>query len=129
MIVDSKLLNKAVEKIGIRFPNAELARNLDYSKGVVSEYLKGKKMPSQNFIDSFEKFYHFSFEDFEQNEYGPDYNVKYGISDIEIVEHIYRNKKRFLGMKTFRLLLEHFFLLGKLDKELGNNGNQEKHED
>ncbi len=57
MIITSEVLNKMVEDLGMRFPVATISRDLNISKGPVSEYLKGKKVPSSNFIKQFENFY------------------------------------------------------------------------
>ncbi len=49
---------KDVSKLELRFPVAEIARKTGFSKGNVSEYLDGKKEPSENFLKKFyEKFY------------------------------------------------------------------------
>lgn len=46
-----------VSDLGIKFPVATVSRDLKISKGVVSEYLNGKKIPSDNFKKLFENFY------------------------------------------------------------------------
>jgi len=57
MIITSEILNKMVADLGLRFPVAKISKDLRVSKGAVSEYLKGKKIPSGNFIKQFETFY------------------------------------------------------------------------
>lgn len=64
MIIDGTILKKAVKHLGIRFPNAQLVKDLGYSKGVVSEYLNNKKLPSEQFIESFENFYKIDLKSF-----------------------------------------------------------------
>lgn len=42
-----------VKKLGLRSPVAEIARSTGMSKGPVSEYLSGKKVPSEAFLKKF----------------------------------------------------------------------------
>ena len=44
-----------VERLGLRFPVATIARETGYSKGMVSRLLKGEEEPSEYFIDKFNK--------------------------------------------------------------------------
>jgi hypothetical protein len=53
----SEILKLMVSDLGIKFPVATVSRDLKISKGVVSEYLNGKKIPSDNFKKLFENFY------------------------------------------------------------------------
>lgn len=46
-----------VERLGIRFPVAEIAEKTGFDQGNVSSYLKGKKPLSDNFLTSFRKAY------------------------------------------------------------------------
>lgn len=46
-----------VGSLGLKFPVAALAKETGFSKGQVSDYLKKKKDPSENFINAvYEKF-------------------------------------------------------------------------
>lgn len=53
--------------LNIRFPTAQISKDLNYSQGVISQYLNGKRDLSENFIKEFEKFYNVKFSDFEKN--------------------------------------------------------------
>ena len=64
MVIDGTVLGKAVKHLGIRFPNAQIVKDLGYSKGVVSEYLNNKKLPSEQFIEAFENFYKIDLKSF-----------------------------------------------------------------
>lgn len=52
-----------VEKLGFRFPNAQISKDLEYSKGTLSEVLKGNRKASENFLKKFSKFYNVPYED------------------------------------------------------------------
>tara|TARA_R100001510_G_C7655524_1_gene214738 strand:+ start:1989 stop:2681 length:693 start_codon:yes stop_codon:yes gene_type:complete len=64
VVIDGTVLGKAVKHLGIRFPNAQIVKDLGYSKGVVSEYLNNKKLPSEQFIEAFENFYKIDLKSF-----------------------------------------------------------------
>lgn len=69
-MIDNKL-KEIAKKLNIRFANAELSKNLGFSKGVVSEYLNNKKRVSQNFIEELENYYEINYLEFlksSQNE-------------------------------------------------------------
>lgn len=53
--------------LNIRFPTAQISKDLNYSQGVISQYLNGKRELSENFIKEFENFYNVKFSDFENN--------------------------------------------------------------
>lgn len=59
----NKNLIKQVNKLGFRFPNAQISKDLDYSKGTLSEILKGNRKASENFLKKFSKFYKIAYED------------------------------------------------------------------
>jgi transcriptional regulator with XRE-family HTH domain len=44
--------------LNLKFPVAAIARATGYSKSNVSDYLSGKKSPSENFLKAFYKFYY-----------------------------------------------------------------------
>lgn len=45
------------------------------------------------------------------------------ITDLEIVRIIFNNKDRFWKIKSFRLLVESYFMDVQIEKELGNSSN------
>lgn len=47
------LFYKDLERLGLRFPVAEIHRRTGLNKGSISEYLNRKREPSQGFIDAF----------------------------------------------------------------------------
>lgn len=59
------VLKKIADHLKIRFPVAELSRELDYAKGAVSEFLNGKKEMSENFKELLENKYSIKVSDFE----------------------------------------------------------------
>jgi hypothetical protein len=50
-------LTQQVERLGIRFPVAEISEKTGFDQGNISSYLKGKKPISDNFITSFREAY------------------------------------------------------------------------
>lgn len=46
-----------VDSMGFRFPISRISKDLQYSKGAVSEFYNGKKELSENFIELFNNFY------------------------------------------------------------------------
>lgn len=48
-----ELFYKDLEKLGLRFPVAEIHRRTGLNKGSISEYLNRKREPSEAFIDAF----------------------------------------------------------------------------
>lgn len=56
MIIENNLKETA-DKLGLRFPIAQISKDLNYSKGVISQYYNNKKELSENFINHFESFY------------------------------------------------------------------------
>ena len=87
-IMSDSVLMKIAKKLKIRFPVAELSRELDYSKGVISQYYNGKKDMSENFKELLENKYNIKVADFENddinavsikvNEHSEVYNTKSG---------------------------------------------------
>lgn len=63
--MSESLLKKAVKKLNIKFPVARLSREMEYSQGVISEYLNGKREMSEAFKEKFEKIFSFSFSELE----------------------------------------------------------------
>lgn len=66
MLMSESVLKKIVNHLRIRFPIAELSRELDYSKGVVSQYYNGKKEMSENFKELLENKYKINVQEFEE---------------------------------------------------------------
>jgi len=60
-------LKEISNKLGIRFPIAEFSRQLNMSKGVISEYYNNKKRVSENFIAKLENRYNIVFKTFLDN--------------------------------------------------------------
>lgn len=60
-----EIFQKAVEKLALRFPIAEISKKLDYGKGNVSNFLKGKKAVPNDFLDNFFKTFNISKEEIE----------------------------------------------------------------
>jgi len=50
-------LTQMVERLGIRFPVAEISEKTGFDQGNISSYLKGKKPISDNFITKFREAY------------------------------------------------------------------------
>jgi phage repressor protein C with HTH and peptisase S24 domain len=53
---------QAVDKLGMRFPVAELSRATGYRPPIVSEYLNGKKTVSESFLRTFCEVYKIDFD-------------------------------------------------------------------
>lgn len=62
-----KWLNERIEELGLRFPVAELSRELGFNKGNVSAMLNGSKPISENFFTSFIKHYNKPYNTNEPN--------------------------------------------------------------
>jgi hypothetical protein len=58
---------KAVEKLDLRFPVAEIFRKTSTSQGNVSNFLKARKPVSDNFLHKFLESYNLDIKDFEEN--------------------------------------------------------------
>lgn len=77
--MSESVLKRITKSLGIRFPIAELSRELDYSKGVVSQYYNDKKEMSENFKELLENRYRIRVQDFENN---PAHKIK----NLSVVE-------------------------------------------
>lgn len=60
------VLKKIAKHLKMRFPTSQISKDLNYSQGVISQYLNDKKEISDNFRKDFEKFYNVKFSDFEE---------------------------------------------------------------
>lgn len=58
-------LKKITSNLGMRFPIAQISKDLEYSKGIVSEYYNNKKELSENFKEQFANFYKIPLESFK----------------------------------------------------------------
>ncbi len=106
--MDSKLLNIIIEDLKIRFPVATISRDLQISKGIVSEYINNKKVPSQNFVKLFEKHYNI-----DVNTYQNEKTNKVTEEDLFALEVINRHDELMLKSKTYKGHIE-----GLIDKAL-----------
>jgi predicted transposase YbfD/YdcC len=106
--MDSKLLNIIIEDLEIRFPVATISRDLNMSKGIVSEYINNKKVPSENFINLFEKHYKINSKNYLRNK-------KHQVTDEDLfaLEIINRHEELMKKSKTYRGHIE-----GLIDKAL-----------
>lgn len=59
MIMSNLDLKKACKELGIKFPIADMSKNLNYSKGMVSDYYNGKKEVSAKFSEAFIEHYNY----------------------------------------------------------------------
>lgn len=57
-----------IERLGIRFPVAEIAEKTGSDQGNVSSYLKGKKPLSDNFLTKFREAYEIESDGFEEDD-------------------------------------------------------------
>lgn len=64
MTYDNKTLQRIVAYLQLRFPVAELSRELEFDKSTISNWLNGNKPISQSFIDRLEAHYKISVKDF-----------------------------------------------------------------
>ncbi|MFC4230561.1 helix-turn-helix domain-containing protein [Parasediminibacterium paludis] len=49
--------SEELKKLNLRFPIAELSEAMGFSKSVVSQFVSGKKLPSENFLNKFYDVY------------------------------------------------------------------------
>ncbi len=106
--MDSKLLNKIIEDLGIRFPVATISRDLGMSKGIISEYINDKKQPSKNFIERFEKQYKINSKNYTNKE-----TLNVTDDDIFALEVINRHDDLMDKSKTYKMHIE-----GLIDRAL-----------
>lgn len=59
------ILEKIAKDLNIRFPIARFSKDLEYSKGVISQYYNGKREISEEFKKKFENFYNIKFSNYE----------------------------------------------------------------
>ncbi len=105
----TEILNLIVKSLKIKFPVATISRDLKISKGVVSEYLNGKKVPSNNFKELFENFYGIKTQNFDSKKEGSTYFLeKQGVKITiqEIVTFIVENEKVMKQNKTFMKFIQ-----------------------
>lgn len=65
--MNETILKKIAKDLKMRFPSAQISNDLQYSKGVISQYLNGKRELSENFKEMFENFYNVKFSDYEND--------------------------------------------------------------
>jgi len=94
-------LQIAVNKLGMRFPGKQLSQDLNISKGVVSEYLNGKRELSENFKSSFHNHYGIDLDKIDVNDLTED------LKDDEVAEYIYQNIDRLKSNKRFRMWFDY----------------------
>lgn len=107
--MEENALKKAVDSLKIRFPIADMERDLGFAKGQISQYYNGIKRPSRNFIETFEKHYGIKIEDFESDSTKmKKKRVMESLSDFsdyEIVEYIGKNIDRFKDLAVFKVVV------------------------
>jgi len=96
----------------IKFPTAQISKDLNYSQGVISQYINGKREMSENFRAEFEKFYNIKFSDFE------DKNENYQ-KDSEILFSGYDKK-----INEIKIEIEELNIESKRLKEEDSEGNK-----
>jgi len=70
--IDNKPLLEAIKKLKIKFPVAEIVRMTQYSKSVVSTYLKPNARPSSEFLKKFEESFNVRLSDYISVSTNPD---------------------------------------------------------
>lgn len=58
-----------LKKLNLRFPNAELQKTLGFETAQISNYVRGKKMPSQKFLEKFYEVYEETLSDIDDKLY------------------------------------------------------------
>ena len=61
---NNEILIKAVQKLQLRFPVAEIQRATGYEKGSISSFLNNKKPVSDNFLQTFSEAFKIDLKDF-----------------------------------------------------------------
>lgn len=64
MIEHENKLAQVCDKLEIRFPIAELSKNLNYSKSAVSDFYNNKKIMSSKFKERLENYYKIDYKAF-----------------------------------------------------------------
>nr|WP_299067079.1 hypothetical protein [uncultured Allomuricauda sp.] len=106
MKYDEKILERIANYLNIRFPVATFSKDLEYSKGVVSQYYNGKREISESFRKSFENYYNIKFSDFSD---GKAVEQKSKIEDFVLNDRSFYNPKAVSDL--FRLLIRNHSLI------------------
>lgn len=61
---NNEILIKAVQKLQLRFPVAEIQRATGYEKGSISSFLNNKKPVSDNFLQTFSEAFKINLKEF-----------------------------------------------------------------
>lgn len=94
-------LAKAAKALKMRFPGKTISSDLNISKGVVSEYLNGKKELSENFKIAFREFYKIDIDDFDdENSRTIELNAPF---EVEYLEN--NNSNSFIKLENGQYLM------------------------
>lgn len=115
MKYNKELLQKIADYLELRFPVAEFAEELGYSKGAVSNYMSGNKPVSENFVRSIENHYKINAKDFM-----PGAKPMRGELTLdrtkEIAVFIAKNKDELMRDPLFKTVVESLYLREELNK-------------
>lgn len=124
-------LREIVKKFNFRFPNAQISKDLDYSKGTLSEILKGKRKATNSFLRKFSNFYNIPYEDLiDITPYSLLKNKsKLSIEDISLIrEAILLHENTLLEDPVFKQWLDNKLLEkeNKILQEIRDKSNKNK---
>ncbi|MBS9774720.1 MAG: hypothetical protein KGV59_06150 [Tenacibaculum sp.] len=68
------IFQKAVKELKLRFPVKEISERMNYDKGNISNFIKGKKTISDNFLDNFFIEFNLDKSKFEYSDYSLNIN-------------------------------------------------------
>ena len=92
------------EHLKMRYPVTQIARDLGWSKGQVSQYFNDKIEMSENFKKEFANFYNINFSDFEEPDEKDSINPKKLINHMEQI--LFAKQETIEQMKKTIALLE-----------------------
>lgn len=91
-----------VDNLGLRFPVAELAKKLHFSKGYVSDVLNKKKEPSEDFIQTFYKKFSNSSQSSTEND---NYALPMGGVQLTLQDYLNMQEQRITELRRDKDLL------------------------
>lgn len=95
--MSESMLKKAAKLLKIKYPVSTISKELNYSQGVISEYLNGKREMSDSFKEIFEKHFNFSFSEIEKEIISDTLksDAKESFQDNEIETYVNKNGAKF----------------------------------
>jgi transcriptional regulator with XRE-family HTH domain len=98
--INNEILIKAVKKLQLRFPVAEIERATGYGKGSISNFLNSQKPVSDKFLETFSKAFNIDLREFgytkgleRVSELIPEHKDNEGLKD-KLIQNLERYVRR-----------------------------------